>query len=54
MSQLDPICYLYVKSIARLFPQASGLNKNPSKGFPNFTGRVNKLGYGTLKSLFPI
>lgn len=53
MSQMNLITCLYIKTIAgKFFSPASGLQKNSDKCFSYFTGRVNKLGYITVTSIF--
>ena len=48
MSLLDLMICLYVKAVvAESSSQVSGLKKNPSEYFPQFTGRVN-LWYGDI------
>ena len=54
MSLLDPISCLYVKTVVNeLFSHDHELKPNPGEPFPHFTGRVNKLRYDIMSSLFP-
>ena len=54
MSLLDPTSCLFVKAVvAELFSHDNGVKKESKETFKIFTGRINRVRYDTVKSLFP-